>query len=267
LARDAFPDDPSIALGQSVTPVEYTSTVGNIPAWFVAGTSDTWAILVHGWTASRTEMLRMMRVTVQAGLPSLDISYRNDKGAPADPSHRYQFGRTEWHDLDAAVQYAQSHGAHAVVLIGASMGGGIVASFMQHSSRAGIVTALVLDAPMLSLSRAVNLAASRKSLPLLGLRVPYSLTWTAKQIAAARYDINWSSVDYLRDTSWDRVPTLLFHGDADTRVPISGSKALARAKPDRVTFVIVPDAAHLECWNRNASRYDSMLGEFVRSHA
>lgn len=267
LDRDAFPDAPAVVLGRPVQSVSYSSPLGPMPAWFVNGTSSTWAVLVHGWTASRTEMLRAMRTTVRYGLPSLDITYRNDRGVRTDPSHRYQYGRTEWRDLEAAVGYAQTHGARAVVLVGASMGGGIVASFMERSSRAGIVTALVLDAPMLSFSRAVNLAASRRNLPVVGISVPYSLTWTAKAIAGIRYDLDWSAVDYLDDTEWDGVPTLLFHGDADTRVPISGSAYLARSRPDQVTFVVTHGAAHLESWNRNPSRYDSTLLQFLTAHA
>jgi pimeloyl-ACP methyl ester carboxylesterase len=266
LSRDAYPDDPAVALGRPVEEVSYASPLGAMPAWYVPGTSSTWAVLVHGWTASRTEMLRMMRTTVRVGLPSLDISYRNDAGAPADPSHTYQFGRTEWRDLEAAVEYARAHGAQAVVLVGASMGGALVAAFMQHSSEAHLVSALVLDAPMLSFSRVVDLAASQKSLPVLGVALPSSLTWVAKQFAALRYDLDWSALDYVRDTRWDRKPTLLLHGDADTRVPISVSKILAGEASGYVRFVVTRGAGHLESWNTNPTRYDRLLAEFLNHH-
>lgn len=267
VSRDAFPDDPSVSLGRTVQHITYQSPLGVMPAWFVPGTSSTWAVLVHGWTASRTEMLRLMRLTVDLGLPSLDITYRNDAHVPADPTHRYQFGRTEWRDLDAAVRYAEVHGAQSIALIGASMGGGVIASFMQHAPRARLVRMMILDAPMLSLSRVVNLAASRRSLPVIGIRVPYSLTWTAKRIAALRYEINWSTLDYLHNTKWVRVPTLVFHGDADTRVPLSGSRALARAQSDRVTLVVVHGANHLESWNRGPANYERQVSDFLRWHA
>lgn len=260
LTRDAFPDDPKLAVAHTVQDITYRSALGDTPAWFVGGTSDVWAILVHGWTASRTEMLRAMRTTVSAGLPSLDIAYRNDLSAPRDPSGYYQYGRTEWHDLEAAVDYAQAHGARAVVLVGVSMGGGIVASFMEHSDRAHLVQALVLDAPMLSFGRAVDLAASRKSLPS-------TLTWTAKKIAGLRYDLDWSATNYLRNTSWDTVPTLVFHGDADTRVPLAGSRLLARSHPAQVTLDVVHGAGHVESWNVDPAGYDHMLGDFLKAHA
>jgi alpha-beta hydrolase superfamily lysophospholipase len=208
-------------------------------------------------------MLRAMRVTVRAGLPSLDITYRNDVGAPPDPSHRYEFGRTEWHDLEAAVLYAQQHGARSVVLVGASMGGAIVASFMQHSSHVSLVSALVLDAPMLSFDRTVDLGASEKSIPLLGLPLPPTLTWTAKRLASVRYDVDWSALNYLHETAWDRVPTLVFHGDADQRVPLGGSRVLDRRQPDRVDLVVVPGVGHLESWNKDPQAYEQKLTSFL----
>ncbi len=263
LARDAFPDDPAVALGRPVQDVTYPAPGGATPAWYVPGQGTTWAILVHGWTSSRTEMLRLMRTTVARGLPSLDIAYRNDVGAPADPTHRYQFGRTEWRDLDAAVSWARAHGARTFVLVGASMGGAVIASFLEHSAQQAVVSGLVLDSPMLSFQRAVELGASRRDLPVVGLPVPPTLTWTAERFAAVRWDVDWSATDYLHDTSWDDVPTLVFHGTEDTRVPISGSRELAADHPDHVALVVVPGAAHVEAWNAGPDRYDRAVAALI----
>lgn len=264
LDNDAFPADPRVALGGTVRDVTFTSPAGTFPAWFVPGRSRTWVVLVHGKGASRTEMLRMMQVPVRLGLPSLDIAYRNDAGVPLDPSHRYRYGRTEWRDLEAAVDHAVAQGAQHVVLVGASMGGGIVASFMEHSPRASLVTGLVLDSPLLSFSRAVDLGASERELPLVGLPLPGALTWTAKRLASLRYGVDWHAVDYLDDTRWVRVPTLLVHGTGDSTVPVSGSVDLARAQPGRVTFERVPGVEHVEAWNHDPARYDAQLTAFLQ---
>jgi len=61
------------------------------------------------------------------------ISYRNDAGAPQDPSGMLRYGLTEWQDLAATVRYAIGHGARQLLLVGYSMGGAIVASFLERS--------------------------------------------------------------------------------------------------------------------------------------
>jgi len=126
----------------------------------------------------------------------LDVAYRNDAGAPLDPSHRYGYGATEWRDLEAAVQYARGHGAQQVVLFGSSMGGSIVASFLEHSASASAVRGVVLDAPALDFRATVDFGATQRSLPL-GLPIPGVLTSVAEWIAGWRYHVEWAAVDYL----------------------------------------------------------------------
>jgi uncharacterized protein len=261
LDRSAFPDDPEVALGLPVQEVTYGKA--ELAAWYVPGVATTWAILVHGKGEDRTEMLRMMQSTVGHGLPSLAITYRNDIGAQADDSGRYQFGRTEWADLDAAVRYAQERGADQLVLVGASMGGAIIASYLQHVPEAP-VSALVLDSPMLDFAATVSHGASQRSLPLIG-HVPESLTWTAKRIATLRYDLDWSEYEYLTDTSWLHVPTLVIHGTNDKTVPLSLSRQLAQARPDHVELVVVPAAGHVASWNTDPDAYDAKLTRFLES--
>ncbi len=273
----AFPDDPTFALGASVRTIDYTSPLGRFPAWFVPGSAGapgsaggppgvqkTWAILVHGKGGSRMEMFRMTRATAAAGLPSLDITYRNDPHRPRDPSDYYQYGRTEWRDLAGAVAYAADHGATAVVLGADSMGGGIVASYLRHHRTKDIpVTGVVLDAPMLDFRRTVEFGAEQLDLPLVG-GVPGSLTAVAARLAAFRYDLDWDSIDYLDDVSWLAEPALVFHGTADTTVPIATSRQLAREKKDLVTLVETKGVEHVRSWNADPDAYDAAIRRLRR---
>jgi uncharacterized protein len=263
LERDAFPDDPTSVLGVPVKQVRYQSPAGAFAAWFAPGKGHTWAILVHGQRAARTETLRAMRITTATGLPSLAITYRNDTDAPRDPSHFYGFGRTEWRDLQAAVQFALDHGAEKLVLVGYSMGGGITAAFMQHSNLATHVCAIVLDSPMLDLGATIDHQAAERSLPLVGLPIPAPLTWTAKQLAAVRYHVDWDALDYLKDSNWLDVPTLVFHGDHDGTAPLATSQRLAGAHPDLVELVTVAHAEHVSSWNQDPHAYDRELSRFL----
>ncbi len=225
--RNAFPD-PEAALGRRAREISYPTDLGDAPAWFVPGRSSTWAVLVHGKGESRVEMLRLMRSTVGAGLPSMAITYRNDVGAPQEPSHRYQYGRTEWRDLAKAVDYATEHGADRVVLVGASMGGGIIASYLQHTPSHPRVAGLVLDAPMLDLGETVSYGASQRPLPLFG-HVPGALTWTAKRLATLRYGLDWSAVNYADDSELAGradagLPRHRGHHRADRAEPAAGRR-------------------------------------------
>jgi pimeloyl-ACP methyl ester carboxylesterase len=262
--RDVYPEeDPAEALGTRVREVEYSSPAGAFGAWYVPGRGRTWVIFTHGAQGSdRYEALRAMQTTIDLRLPSLAIEYRNDQDVPQDPSARYQYGRTEWRDLEGAVRYALTHGAAKVVLVGYSMGGAITASFLEHSSLSSKVSKVVLDSPMMDLSSTIDYGAEQLELPVMGAP-PTSLVGVAKQIAAVRYDVDWEAVDYLSDPSWLTVPALVFQGEADLRVPAETAKQLRAAKPDLVTLVEVEDAGHIEAWNKDPQAYDRELTGFL----
>lgn len=259
----AFPPVPEAALGREAREVAFDGPDGDLPAWVVPGERSTWVVLVHGKGAERTEMLRMMRATVEAGLPSMSIGYRNDAGVAPDASGMYQFGTTEWQDLRAAVEHARENGADDVVLVGASMGGGIVAAYLERVPDAPVV-GIVLDSPMLDFGETVSFGAEQEELPVFG-HVPAPLTWSAKRIATLRYGVDWEELDYLDDTAWLRVPALVFHGTGDLRVPVGTSELLAERRPELVDLVVTPGAAHVASWNADPERYEARLTDFLES--
>lgn len=237
--------------------------LGAYPAWFVNADGPTWVVVVHGNSMSRLDNVRWLPSLHDAGYPTLTITYRNDAGAPEDPSGLLGYGETEWEDLEAAVAYAVGAGSDGVVLLGDSMGGGVIGSFLLRSERARAVRAVVLDAPMLDFSRTVDDTAARE--PLVGpVTVPPTLTWTAKLIAALRYDVEWSALDYLSDPKGlGSAPTLIVHGDADLTVPIATSRDAAERYPDTVTLHECPGADHIECWNQDPPAMDALVREFL----
>ncbi len=265
LDRDAFPKNPEVALGRTVEDVVYDGPLGQFPAWYVPGEGSTWAVLLHGKGVDRAEVLRLMRSTVGAGLPSLAITYRNDVDVPQDEGGMYQFGVTEWADLDAAVTYAQDNGAQDVVLVAASMGGAITAAYLENVPDAP-VSAVVMDSPMLDFGESVSHGAAQRKLPILG-EVPEALVWSAKRLASLRYDVDWEGMDYLDDTSWLDVPTLLVHGSADLRNPLSVSEELASSRPELVELLVIPEAVHVGSWNADPDTYDTAVSDFLRAQA
>lgn len=258
-----FLGNPGTALGIPVRNVIVHGPLGPLPAWYFPGRGSTFVIGVHGRNSTRASLLRIVGIVHQLGFPALAVTYRNDLGVARDPSGYLRYGQTEWPDLQAAVRWALAHGARHIVLAGLSMGGGIVAAFLEHSPLAPKVVRVVFDAPMLDLQAVVNYGASQRSLPVIGGSIPAPLVWAAEQIASLRFGVNWSATDYLANVSWLKVPALVFHGSDDTTVPISTSIRLKQLKPSLVTFARFPGAGHVESWNIDRARYTSLLKSFL----
>lgn len=255
--------DPS-SLGLEWTDVSVAGPDGALPAWFFPAEGDqtTMAVVVHGQNGSRLDGLRVVDTLHRLGMPALVVTYRNDAGAPADASGQLGYGATEWPDLQAAVSWATEHGASDIVLVGQSMGGGVVAAFLESSPQAAVVSRVVLDAPMLSLAQVVDYGA-RTAMPVTGGAVPTPIIWAAEQIASLRFGLDWSAVDYLDDTAWVRVPTLVVHGLDDPTVPATVSQELATGVPDLVTLQEFPGALHVESWNTDRTRWTQVVTQFL----
>jgi alpha-beta hydrolase superfamily lysophospholipase len=253
------PDDSGLGL-ESLT---VAGPLGEYPAWLGPADGPTWAIVVHGNSLSPSDGLRMVPILTEAGFPTLVTTYRNDPGVPEDPSGKLRYGLTEWEDLEAMVRYVLEQGSDGVVLDGYSMGGGIVMAFLQRSSLAGEVRAVILDAPMLDFSTTVDDNASRETLPVLGLPLPQSLTSVAKWMADLRFDVDWHRLDYLADTSRYETPFLVFHGTDDTTVPIGTSRMFSYLLPDQVDLIECDGAEHIGCWNLDPDAYGTTVQAFV----
>ena len=131
-------------------------------------------------------------------------------------------------------------------------------AFLYNSPLAESVTGVVLDAPMLDLSRTIDQAGDQRKIPRL-------ITNTAKFIAETRFDFKFENLNYVDDSHLLKAPILLFHGDHDDRVPVETSDALAAARPDLVTYERVAGAKHVHAWNADPERYESALETFLSS--
>ena len=249
--------DPTSAFGIPSRTVPIRSELGENPAWFVPGRGRTWAIVVHGINATPQTGLRIVPALHHAGLPTLLITYREDLGAPASPDGFHHMGLTEWRDLGAAARYALAHGAQHLVLIGYSMGGAIVAQFMERSPLAPKVSGLVLDAPALDWQAILSFNATRMGFPSF-------LSKPVEWAIGTRIDADWENLDAIKHPEDFQLPILLFHGTEDEVVPISTSDEFAAELPRRVTYFRVPEAGHTEEWNVDPRLYERRLGSFLR---
>lgn len=234
---------------------------GSMPAWLVPGGSDggmdtDWVIVTHGYRGLRQDALRVLPTFARLGLSSLTITYRNAHGAPRTPQGVYRLSAEEWEDLEAAVQFAQAHGARRIVLMGFSMGGGITLAFLRYSALAPRIAGVVLDSPPLEWRSLIRHFARRyRLLPLAGL-----VEW----LTVFKSGQNFDAVDHHSVMDQFQTPMLLFHGSEDRTVPVAHVERFARARPDIVEYHRVEGAEHIRPWNMNPERYEATLTHFLR---
>ena len=255
-----YADEPSKVFGLATLKVSYSSPLGEFPAYFFDGTSNTWVIFVHGKLPPRKAPIAypILPTVAELGLPFLIITYRNDVGELPNPDGFHRYGLTEWEDLEGAARYALEQGAEDLILVGYSMGGAIVTNFLYRSQLAQKVRGAILDAPMLDLGAAIDLGVRERGLPSF-------LAGIGKFLVRVRFGIDWKALNYLNRAEELDVPILLFHGDADAVVPVETSDSLAQARPDIVTYRRVRDATHVRSWNMNPEKYEAAVREFLGS--
>ena len=255
--------DPQTALGIPFREITYQVEGGKADAWYVEGSSDTWMIFVHGKGAPKNEALRLVPLAVDRGYHAMVIDYRNDPGAPPDPSGIYQYGVTEWKDVASATRHARSSGGRSVIIVGYSMGGSNTLSFLLESPLRAQTAAVILDSPVLNLGSTIDHAADQTSQPLTSVPVPRSLTSVAKWIAGWRYGIDWNDTDYVTRSRNLQTPMLVVQGTDDRTVPSEPANELARLRPDIVTLSTPSGVGHVLAWNANPDVYETLVTTFL----
>ncbi len=251
-----YAKDPS-SLGIAFTDVIVPGPLGDYPAWYIAGSGSTWIIFTHGRGADPREGLRQLSVTESLGYPTLMISYRNDQDAP-ETDGLVRFGQEEWHDVDAAVQYALDNGATDVILTGASAGGAINLALLENSPLADRVRALFLDSPALDMGSVVSYRGAELGYPgiVLGL---------GKWLAQVRFDLDWDAMDYASAIDDITMPALMLHSKEDGTIPYEAVAPIYDqiAGNSDIEVRIVQGAEHVGVWNSNRDDYTTWLSDFL----
>lgn len=251
----ALRSDPA-DLGLSFDQIVIPGPLGDYPAWELPGTDDTWVVFVHDRGTSRREALRLLFSVNLAGYPSLVITYRNDKGAPASQAGRHALGEDEWEDLEAAVDHVLISGGVDVVIVGHGMGTALASTFVHNSELGHRVQGLIFDAPLLQPGVIVDDLASERGIP------GFVSGW-AKAVASWRWGVDWGAIDQVFRAEEFETPILMFHGTEDGEIPIRSSDEFAAAAADVVTYTRVARAGHGQAWNVGARRYEAAVAEFL----
>ncbi len=254
-------------LGVEWHDVVIETELGAAPAWLVSaqGSTDRWVIHVHGRAVKRQEALRAVPVFRELGYTSLVVSYRNDGDAPDTDDRRYSLGDTEWHDLEAAMQWALAHGAKQLILMGWSMGGAIVLQAVTRSPLAASVRGVILDSPVIDWITALKFHAGVNRLPALVQRGVFTLLTTkwAGILTGQAAPIDLDRLDFVARAAQLDKPMLLLHSAADDYIPPTASRALAEARPDLVTYVEFATARHTKLWNYDSDRFNRAIERWL----
>ncbi|WP_051297566.1 alpha/beta hydrolase [Brevibacterium album] len=247
------------------------SDVGELPAWLLptsaAEPADTWAVMVHGRGATRSETLRAARTLDALGVPAIAMSYRNDPEVRTSAAARYGLGDTEWFDVDVAIDYALAHGAARVVVFGWSMGGAIAFQAASRGRNRGFIAGLVLDGPVVDWYDVLDNQARINYLPTPIARLTLDMIsrpW-ARPFTGLETPLDLDRMDWVTRAAELDLPVLLIHSEDDDFVPAGPSHALARVRSDLVTMPHYDTAAHTKEWNVDPERWEDDVANFLEA--
>jgi pimeloyl-ACP methyl ester carboxylesterase len=253
---------PKSVSGLDYETIYYQSDLGEFPAYLTNDGDVGIVIFVHGFRGDYSrEVFAKMRAgeIVDMGYRSMIISYRNDKGLPKDPSGIFQYGTTEWKDIDGAIDKALEF-TDNVVLWGTSGGGGPISSWLGNVGDSSKVKGIIYEAPVINFWESVEVNGSARY-PW----VPQQLFGYFKIFTEIRYGIDFQNMDFTDNVINSDIPALLFHGDDDEWVPVEMSDFIAENRDTNFTYIRYENVGHVTSWNADPDNYVYQLENFLSS--
>ena len=263
----AYGPDPTLGLNLVYDELSLDSELGPLGGWFIDGDRTTWALVLRDSAEERRSTLRVVSELHELGTSVVMLDYRNQGTSPLDPSGAYQYGATEWRDVEVAVEYASAEGAQDIFLFGTGMGGSAAIAFLNNSRLADEVAGVVVEGPHLDARASVAAELATSKLPLLDVPSPVILQNATLSLTEWRYGIDWAAMNHLSATDRLSTPVLVIVGGRDTEAPSEPIATFAEAAPDSVRIERFEEAGHGEAWNVDRPRYRALISEFVDTYA
>ena len=251
---------PKSVSGLDYETIYYQSDLGEFPAYLTNNGDVGIVIFVHGFRGDYSrEVFAKMRAgeIVDMGYRSMIISYRNDKGLPKDPSGIFQYGTTEWKDIDGAIDKALEF-TDNVVLWGTSGGGGPISSWLGNVGDKTKVKGIIYEAPVINFWESVEVNGAARY-PW----VPQQLFGYFKIFTQIRYGIDFENMNFTDNVINSDIPVLLFHGDDDEWVPVEMSDLIAENRDTNFTYIRYENVGHVTSWNADPDNYVYQLDAFL----
>ena len=252
---------PKSVSGLDYETIYYKSDLGEFPAYLTNEGDKGIVIFVHGFRGDYSrEVFAKMRAgeIVDMGYRSMIISYRNDRGLPKDPSGIFQYGTTEWKDVDSAINKALEF-TDNVVLFGTSGGGGPISSWLENVGDEKKIKGIIYEAPVINFWESVEVNGAARY-PW----VPSQLFGYFKIFTEVRYGVDFQKMDFTNAVINSEIPVLLFHGDDDEWVPVEMSDFVAENRVKNLTYIRYENVGHVTSWNADPDNYVYQLSLFLK---
>jgi pimeloyl-ACP methyl ester carboxylesterase len=257
-ANRALTFDPKAVAASAVPWAVRTNDQLTLRGWYCPSTAQRRLIvLVHGLRSAWPEMAAVGRELHARGYNVLLFDFRGH--GQSDPA-RLSLGRHEGGDLRAVLAWAARQGftPDRIGWLGNSMG---ASTLVMEAARNPAIRVAVVDSPYGSLPELLDAQLSEHS------HLPH---WFNPGIlAAARLIFGVRTDDLVPIRSarhWGRRPLLLFHGEADTIVPVQQARQLAAAAGPSCRAVILPGIEHVQTYTIHPRRYIATVDAFFRQY-
>lgn len=214
-------------------------------------------VLVHGLWASWPEMAALGRDLHRHDYDVLLFDLRGH--GQSDPS-RVFMGSRERGDLRAVLGWALNQGfsTDRIGWLGYSMG---ASTLLMEAAQNTRIQVAVIDSPYGSLPELLNAQLSKHS------HLPRWFNPGILTAARVAFGVRTDNLVPIRSARrWGSRPLLLIHGEADSIVPISQARQLARAAGPTCQAVTLPGVEHVQAYDRDPKRYVAAVETFFERH-
>jgi len=226
-----------------------------LAAWFVAGTRPTPILLLHGYGATKREMLHHAAFLAAAGYPVLLLDLRH---SGESEGNAVTFGGKEREDVAAALAYLQARpdlDRTRIGLLGLSLGGALA---LLAAVDCPAVRAVVAESSFRDIATAVRRnfrdATRLPHFPFAPITI---------RMVEWRWGVRASRVAPLREISALRdCAVLLIHAQNDTVVAVEDAHALFSAAPEPKELWLVPAADHALAFISERAVYATRVAAF-----
>ncbi|MNS32400.1 esterase [compost metagenome] len=229
----------------------------SLGAWYVpaAAPTDRAIALFHGHSAARSQLLRYARFLH----PHFNCLLVDFRGCGDSEGAHSSMGYFEADDVEAGVAWLQTRGMRRIGALGLSMGG---AAVIRAAARNPAIHAVVTDGTFDRVGHVIAKRAGDRGYPFPRL-VARSVTREADRCLGARLGAS-DPVDLIASIA--PRPVLIVHGEADTTSPVANARRLYAAAHEPKELLVVPGAAHGDCWATAPLAYERRVGGFFRRH-